>query len=563
MVCSHRNSVSIAVSCFVLGVSLAVLLVQALHASESPLLSSVFTGLLAMGTGLCAAGVCVWGIFREKRARTRGAKLRERLVKLLPKSESTNSRSDDLVSLVDELVKKLGELEEKCELGDRNLNETKFGLDKARVQVRETRQQAEAARCRGLLSASETMGGALRSIKEHARSLEEAMKRSADHAASQQNHLASAASAMDQMNASIAETSRGAESAAGSAQEARDCAADGAELVENTLAAIDHVARGTRDLAGRVESLGKQADGVGSIIEVISDIADQTNLLALNAAIEAARAGEAGRGFAVVADEVRKLAEKTMQATKDVGVEIGGIQDGVKATVQGVEQAVSRAGEAAELAKKSGGALGEIVNLSGESSERVGEIASASAQQSAASDDLARTVADVSVLSGETAEAMEASGSALTSLGGSVDDLGALVEAFRLVGEGKAGAVVNGLAENRRMRPDDRKGMEEALQEAVKRNRFVELLYVTDMKGNQIVSNVHGSVDGYKVDASAHGRDWSGKDWFQGAKEDLSLYVSDVYVSDASGQRCITVSAPFYAGGSQPVGIIAADISLS
>ena len=99
-----------------------------------------------------------------------------------------------------------------------------------------------------------------------------------------------------------------------------------------------------------IDQLGQQAQGIGQILDVISDIADQTNLLALNAAIEAARAGEAGRGFAVVADEVRKLAEKTMDATKEVGKAISGIQDGTKRNIANVEQSVKIIEKTTELA---------------------------------------------------------------------------------------------------------------------------------------------------------------------------------------------------------------------
>ena len=113
----------------------------------------------------------------------------------------------------------------------------------------------------------------------------------------------------------------------------------------------------------RTHELGKQAQGIGQILNVISDIADQTNLLALNAAIEAARAGEAGRGFAVVADEVRKLAEKTMTATGEVGEAIRNIQVGTQKNMSNVEQSVQAVVSATALADKSGNALVDIVNL--------------------------------------------------------------------------------------------------------------------------------------------------------------------------------------------------------
>jgi methyl-accepting chemotaxis protein len=162
--------------------------------------------------------------------------------------------------------------------------------------------------------------------------------------------------------------------------------------------------------------LGKQAENIGQILNVISDIADQTNLLALNAAIEAARAGEAGRGFAVVADEVRKLAEKTMTATKEVGEAIRGIQAGTKKNYDNVAQAVSAVGEAASLADTSGQTLGQIVRLVDAAADQVRSIATASEQQSATSEEINRSIEDVNRISSETAEAMRQSSRVVDSL---------------------------------------------------------------------------------------------------------------------------------------------------
>ena len=132
------------------------------------------------------------------------------------------------------------------------------------------------------------------------------------------------------------------------------------------------------------------------------DIADQTNLLALNAAIEAARAGEAGRGFAVVADEVRKLAEKTMSSTTDVGNAIAAIQQSAGQSIQQVEKAVGNISEATEYSNKSGEALKEIVGMVDQTADEVLAIAAASEQQSATSEEINRSVADVNHIAAST-----------------------------------------------------------------------------------------------------------------------------------------------------------------
>ena len=169
--------------------------------------------------------------------------------------------------------------------------------------------------------------------------------------------------------------------------------------------------------------LGKQAEGIGQILNVITDIADQTNLLALNAAIEAARAGDAGRGFAVVADEVRKLAEKTMEATKEVGEAVQGIQGGTRKHILHVEETAGTIEKATDLARKSGDAMRELVELSGETTTQVQSIATASEQQSAASETIHASLEDINQISSSTAEAMEHAVLALNNLRDQTDVL--------------------------------------------------------------------------------------------------------------------------------------------
>ncbi len=145
------------------------------------------------------------------------------------------------------------------------------------------------------------------------------------------------ATAMEEMNATVLEVAHNASNAAESAARARENAQVGAEGVRQAVTSIDAIKDQILDLNESMGELGSQAEGIGQIMNVVTDIADQTNLLALNAAIEAARAGEAGRGFAVVADEVRKLAEKTMQATKEVGDAVSTIQSQARSNITAVE----------------------------------------------------------------------------------------------------------------------------------------------------------------------------------------------------------------------------------
>ena len=164
---------------------------------------------------------------------------------------------------------------------------------------------------------------------------------------------------------------------------------------------------------------------------VISDIADQTNLLALNAAIEAARAGEAGRGFAVVADEVRKLAEKTMVSTTDVGNAIKAIQESATQSMSQVDSAVQNIEIATTLASQSGLALDEIVHMVDATADQVRAIATASEQQSASTEEINQSISEINHIATETARAMDEASQAVSDLAKQAQSLASLIHEMK------------------------------------------------------------------------------------------------------------------------------------
>ncbi|MFZ5427772.1 MAG: methyl-accepting chemotaxis protein [Thermodesulfobacteriota bacterium] len=222
----------------------------------------------------------------------------------------------------------------------------------------------------------------------------------------QKARLSEAATAMEQMNATVLEVAKNASDAADSAGKAQDKARQGADIVIESVKAIDQVSRVSEQLRSNMNELGEQAQSIGQVMNVISDIADQTNLLALNAAIEAARAGEAGRGFAVVADEVRKLAEKTMGATQEVGGKIKAIQDSVSLSVRDMELAAREVARSNELAGASGSSLKEIVALTDVNTRNVQSIAAAAEEQSSASEHINGSLSEVNGVAHETEAGM-------------------------------------------------------------------------------------------------------------------------------------------------------------
>ncbi|SMF35513.1 methyl-accepting chemotaxis protein [Desulfovibrio gilichinskyi] len=246
--------------------------------------------------------------------------------------------------------------------------------------------------------------------------------------AEEQSAMASeAATAMDEMNSTVFEVARNASTAAGSADVAQEKALAGDKMVVKAVETIAEVHAISDALSHDMAELGTQAEGIGHIMGVITDIADQTNLLALNAAIEAARAGEAGRGFAVVADEVRKLAEKTMTATGEVGSYITQIQNSTRKNIVSAEKSTESILTVTELINKSGDILKEIVASISETSDQVRSIATASEQQSAASEEISRSTGQINTIAGETAQAMTESAEAVSRLTSLARELNAII----------------------------------------------------------------------------------------------------------------------------------------
>jgi methyl-accepting chemotaxis protein len=321
----------------------------------------------------------------------------------------TVERSDEIGVLADALRTMVGKLETMIETAERHSREADEHSAKADIAMREAeeaRKGAEQAKSEGMRQAGERLAVMAGKIQISADQLIENIQHAGDGADIQRARAEANAAAMEEMNSTVLEVARNAGSAAGSAEETRGNAAQGAKIVTGVVQAIGEVAQKTTSLKDDLHHLGQQADGIGHVMNVITDIADQTNLLALNAAIEAARAGEAGRGFAVVADEVRKLAEKTMQATKEVGDAVKTIQDGTHGSIQGMEEASVSVGRSTEMVQQAGVSLQTIVEIAESTADKVRSIATASEEQSAASEEINHGTAEIGRIAEETTALM-------------------------------------------------------------------------------------------------------------------------------------------------------------
>ena len=304
-------------------------------------------------------------------------------------------------------------------------------------KAREAMEQAEAAsreaqsKTEAMLAAADKLEQVGSVVSSASTQLSAQIEQSDRGAAESAQRLSEAATAMNEMTATVQEVAKNAGSASAASAETREKAEAGAQVVEKAVHSIEQVHQMSLELKGDMVQLNEHAQDITRIMNVISDIADQTNLLALNAAIEAARAGEAGRGFAVVADEVRKLAEKTMASTNDVGNAIKSIQESTAKSMTGVDQAVERIGEANELASRSGQALEEIVATVEATADQVNAIATASEEQSAASEEINQSIVQVNDMSRQTAEAMAEAAKAVSDLAAQAQGLTNLIQELK------------------------------------------------------------------------------------------------------------------------------------
>ena len=251
----------------------------------------------------------------------------------------------------------------------------------------------------------------------------------------QAQEIAGASAAVNEMAVTIDQVSANASESAGVAERSVSIAKNGAKVVQNTIHGMDTIREQIQDTSKRIKRLGESSQEIGDIVSLINDIADQTNILALNAAIQASMAGDAGRGFAVVADEVQRLAERSATATKQIETLVKTIQNDTNEAVTSMEQTTSEVVRGARLAQDAGVALEEIESVSANLAELIQNISNAARQQASSAGHISNTMNVIQEITSQTSAGTSATANAIGNLAEMATDLRESVTGFKLPDE--------------------------------------------------------------------------------------------------------------------------------
>ena len=281
-----------------------------------------------------------------------------------------------------------------------------------------------------LAASSDQLSGAAQQAGGATQQISATIQQVAKGAGEQTRAVTESATVVGQMSSAIEQVATNAQSVSEASAEAARSAKEGSDTVGRAVKAVTRIREAIIPAAEKVKELGVKSSEIGNIVEVIDDIAEQTNLLALNAAIEAARAGEHGKGFAVVADEVRRLAERSSRATKEIANLISSVQAGTEQAVAAMDEGAMRVEEGSSLAAEAGASLQQILRAAEVANEQMQGISAAAQQMSASSMTVVRAIDNISSISEENAAAAEEVSAATEEMSAQVEEMAASAQSL-------------------------------------------------------------------------------------------------------------------------------------
>jgi methyl-accepting chemotaxis protein len=330
--------------------------------------------------------------------------------------EAANKSGDGRVGVVRMLKRMSKELLESGQ----QLNQASEQAGQATNQIASASQQV----ANGASDQASSMQDTMKALDQLVRAIDQIARGAQEQAAI----IGKNVQIVSQVSTAITQVSSNTVNATSSARSATDTAHKGAEMVQKTIKGMEEIKKTIEVASEKVSGLGTRSREIGKIVATINDIADQTNLLALNAAIEAARAGEQGRGFAVVADEVRKLAERASSSTEEIAELINGIQTGVSQTVTAMEKGTEQIASGYSLATSAGQSLEEILKQSRQMSEQVEQISAAAEQLNAMSAEMVKLSDNISAIVEENTAATEQMSATAKTVSKSVEEVAGVAE---------------------------------------------------------------------------------------------------------------------------------------
>ncbi len=326
-----------------------------------------------------------------------------------------------------EMLGSLSSIIQQVNLSSREVTSTSQNLSLTAAAAAEATQQIARAIdevARGNSEQKERVNNAASNLKQ----LAQAIDQIAAGAQEQARHVNQASLLAAKMESAIQQVAASTQSLTEAAARTSRVAEEGSLAVKNGIRGMEAIKKVAFDSAARIKTLGKHSEQIGEIVQVISDIADQTNLLALNAAIEAARAGEHGKGFAVVADEVRKLAERSGQATKEISGLVGGIMRETLDAVQSIEAGTRDIEQTDRLALEAGSALENIMRMINDTYQQIQSISAASEELSAASSEVVKAVDNMASITEENTAATEEMAASSAEVSNLMDRIAVIAE---------------------------------------------------------------------------------------------------------------------------------------